>query len=388
MKEYKIATGWAIFIYVAALLLISLFTYLLIGPLLGIADHTAYAFMAPLSIIMIGAMILGAMDAYKARLIIDTDEVISISVITKRVLKLKEIAGYRVDENYTYLIPIDKEKKQIKISKYVGNKEEIYAWVYDNFKDLDEIAAEKEEEEILESVEYGDSKEERVDQLNKAAKTSKVMNIVGGVIGAWLLFYPTPYNLAIIIGMIMPLIAVSVILYFKGLIGVDTDKKSVKPSMYTALMFPSLGLFLRSLIDYTIFDYSNVWIYCIVIALPLTVIIYLISKQLAIKKLADFVTAFGVLAMAIIYSFGVVISINCYFDESIPTVYKSKVMEKRISSGKHTSYYLNLAPWGPQKETDEVDVGSSIYNEVAVNDSVEVYFMEGRFNIPWFEVEK
>lgn len=74
MKEYKIAKGWAIFIYLVAPVLIGLFGWLLILPFLnGDFSPNASWILIPVSIAMIALMFFGVIDAYKGRLIIQED---------------------------------------------------------------------------------------------------------------------------------------------------------------------------------------------------------------------------------------------------------------------------------------------------------------------------
>ena len=71
MKEYKIGKRWAIFIYIFAPLFIALFGWLLIMPF--VLDDTPIKmlyFLAPLSLAMIGLMIVGLLDTIKGKVII------------------------------------------------------------------------------------------------------------------------------------------------------------------------------------------------------------------------------------------------------------------------------------------------------------------------------
>ncbi len=88
------------------------------------------------------------------------------------------------------------------------------------------------------------------------------------------------------------------------------------------------------------------------------------------------------------YGYGAVVTLNCMYDKSQPETFSATILNKRISSGKSKTYYLKLTPWGLQKEIDEVSVSKNLYNRVGKNDEVKIYFMKGKFAIPWFEVTK
>jgi len=51
-----------------------------------------------------------------------------------------------------------------------------------------------------------------------------------------------------------------------------------------------------------------------------------------------------------------------------------------------TTYYLDLSPWGPRTEHEQVSVDKNLFNRANVGDTVEVYLYEGRLKAKWFEV--
>lgn len=87
-----------------------------------------------------------------------------------------------------------------------------------------------------------------------------------------------------------------------------------------------------------------------------------------------------------LYSYALVIQVNCFYDNTVSEYYAVEVLNKRISTGKHTYYYLELSPWGPKQEVDEVSMGQELYNRTEVGDEVFVYFYKGKLGIPWFVV--
>ena len=100
----------------------------------------------------------------------------------------------------------------------------------------------------------------------------------------------------------------------------------------------------------------------------------------------DILTIGGLSLLFFAYSYGVVIHYNCHYDESEAELYTAKVLNKRVSSGKLTTYYLELTSWGPQPEIDEVSVVNDLFNRIEVGDQVTVYLQKGKLEIPWFFV--
>ena len=387
MKEYRIAKGWAIFIYLFAPLLIGLFGWLLIVPFQN-GDFSANAswILIPISIAMIVIMVYGIIDAYKGRLIIKEDKIITIRSFSKRELKFDEVKGFTVNEQYIFVEPRDKEKKRIKISKYIGGYSEILIWLSERYPDLEEENTLKEEQEILNDKTIGWTREVRDEKLSKARQTAKLINWAAGITAAWTFFYPIPYQYSILTAMIIPIVALFIVKFFKGLIRIDDKKGSAYPSVIYAFIYPSFGIMLRSLLDYEIFDYENVWLLTIAIAVCFLFLLLFKQNEITFKKKMDFVTVGSLSLFLFAYSFGVVIHYNCYYDESESEYFTAKVLNKRVSSGKSTTCYLKLSTWGPQKNVEEVSVGKDLFKRTEIGEQVNIYFRQGKLGIPWFIV--
>jgi hypothetical protein len=387
MKEYKIAKGWAIFIWIFGPGLIALFGFLAVMPFLAEdINFTLVLILTPISIGMVTLMVFGLIDVFKGRFIIKNDGVVSIGVFKTKELRFDEIKGFTVNEQYIFVEPTTKEKKRIKISKYIGGYNEILHWLNQNFQDLDVQNAILEEQEILNDETIGWTKEIREEKLTKARQTSKLINWAAGTVAAWTFFYPIPYQYSILAAILIPILALIVVKFSNGLIRVDEKNGSAYPSVIYAFIFPSLGLMLRAFFDYDIFDYSNVWLITTTLTLTFLFLLMISQKEITFKKKLDYLTASSLALFLFAYSFGTVIHANCYYDKSEPEYFSAKVLDKRISSGKSTSYYLELSPWGQQDEIDEVSVGKGLYNRIEIGDEVNIYFRNGKLEIPWFIV--
>ena len=387
MKEYKIAKGWAIFIYLFAPLLIGLFGWLLIHSFTKESiSTTAGWLLIDAAIAMIILMIVGIIDTYKSKLIIHDDSIVSISAFSNRELTFNEIKGYTVNDNYIFIEPVDTSKKRIKVSKYIGGYLEVLSWLADNFTNLDVQTGIEEEQAILNDESYGLTKDSRGEKLLKARRTATIINWAGGITAAWVFFYPSPYEYALLLAAAVPVLAILAVKLSKGLIRIDEKKGSAYPSVIYALIYPSLALMVR-VFDYQIFDYSNVWGNAILITLCLLILLLLKQKEITFKKKPDYFTVVSIALFLFVYSFGTVIFFNCYYDHSKAQYFTAKVLNKRISSGKSTTRYVELSTWGQQKEVDEVSVGKKLYNSIEVGSIVKIYFRNGKLGIPWFIVE-
>ncbi len=333
-------------------------------------------------------MVVGLLDTVKGRVIV-TENMLSIrSTFTNRDLLFSEIKGYKVgvEAQYIYILPNTHDKKRIKISTYVGKTDELIRWLSANFVDLRVENNAKEEREILDNYEYGRCEGERIEKLKNAKLTAKALNWAGGLVCAWTLFLAEPYEYAILASILVPLLSVLAAIFFRGLIKIDEKKGSAYPSVFLGILMPSCGLFLRALLDFNIYDYSNIWLPAASIALGLATIAIMATKEISFKKPQEFFTVLFLVLFFFGYSYGAVVTTNCYYDESIPQNHQAEIINKRISSGKTTTYYLELAPWADQIESNEVSVSEEFYDRIETGDSVNIYLKDGVYEIPWLMV--
>lgn len=390
MKEYKISKGWAIFIYIIGPLFIALFTWLLFTPLIpgfkNDINPDTYWFLALMSLAMISLMIIGMIDAYKGKFVIDKNKIFTVGVFSTKELLFNEIKGYRIADKFIFIESKNEHKKTIKISTYFEKTAEVKEWLSNNFSDLDIVQIDQERKEILNNQEFGITSSEREVKLAKAFKTAKILNWIGGIIGSWTLFFPNPYEYAIITSIIFPLACLLILKYHHGLIRIDERKDSAYPSIFWAIFSSSMGLCLRGLLDYEIFDYSNVWIPSILILFVYLAILCVGNKEFSRN---DNKINFSIIGFALFiygYSYSTVVTLNCMYDKSEPKIYNATILDKHVSSGKTKTYYLKLTPWGSLKEIEDVSVSQDLYDRLKYNDKVNIYFMNGRFEIPWFEI--
>lgn len=388
MQEYRTAKGWAILIYISAPLLIILFGYLLFLPFIGDGDNslTVAIILVPVSIAMIVFMIIGLIDTMKGRTVIDEDKISVLTSLSKRELRFEEIKGFRVDDNYIHIESATPGKKNLKISIYVGRSDEIIQWLSEYYPDLDILSIEEEQQEILNNEKHGHTTEEREAKLRVTRRKTKILNFTGVIVAAWTTFWPEPYDLAVLSSMAIPIIALITLKFADGLIKFDENYATAYPSLGISFLFPTLAIILRAILDYNIYDYSKVWVLTAPVTIVFLATLFFRNREFQFKQAKDYFIVLVLTLLIFGYGFGSVIMLNCYYDNSESEVYSAKIINKRISSGSTTTYYLKLSEWRNQTEPDEVTVSEELYNQLEKDDEVSVYYQKGQFEIPWFFV--
>ena len=92
---------------------------------------------------------------------------------------------------------------------------------------------------------------------------------------------------------VFPIICVIVSKYFNGMIRIDERKDTAYPTIFWASFATSMGLCLRGLLDYNIFDYSKIWTPSILIALTYIAVLTIGNKEFKFNKAKNYLAIIG-----------------------------------------------------------------------------------------------
>lgn len=392
MKEYKVAQGWEFFNYIILSIFIVLGCFVFIMPFIPFFNkdnnYNIYWFLIPLSIGVIVFCIVGILDTRKHKFIIDNskNEIKLITFFSNKQLNFSEIKGFRFINKYTLIESNNPQKKNIKVITYLEKNEEIIEWISNNFINLEQVEIEKEKTEIINNEDFGWDIEQREEKLRNAHRVANIYNWTGGIISVWTLFLAFPYEYAILSCIAFPIIGLIIVKCFNGLVRFDTSKSTAYPTVFYGVLGVGISLFARAILDYKIFDYSNIWASTLVISFIFVIVFSIGFKNLKFSNLRECFSMIFFSLTIFLYSYGAVVTLNCFYDKSEPEIYDAIVLNKRFTSGKTTTYYIKLTSWGPQKDEDEVSISKDLYESLEIDYQVNIYFMKGKFNIPWFEI--
>lgn len=379
--EITFSIGWKIFFIVTCLILSALSGWFMYDGFTGKSGGIGLIFGSAGVLFFLYCLF----RVFKEKLIVEHDRLIHVMAFTQREVLYRDIEGYYVDDNYISIVSAQTQKKAIKLSTYIG-KSKVLSLLRANFTDLDLRDQHQSEEDIIYNNDYGLTPEEAAQNLKNAKKLCNILSVASIILALWVGFYPDTNSL--VVNMTFPVVILLVIKRSRGLIRVDSSKNSANPNLSLAFIAPLFALALRCFSDYHIFSFQNMWTFTVAAFVVLATITFIGSKEFNFSGYANIANTL----MIAVYLFGYcvvdVLVINCTFDKSIPQTYKAEVLDKRISKGKSTSYYLTLSAWGPQKQIDENSVKRYFYSEVEINDTVSVYYYKGLLNIPWFDIVK
>lgn len=390
MREFKLAKGWAIFIYIVAPLAIILFTILGVSAFIEFYNGVGKNVWSTIftSLILIVLMAYGLREAIVGRFVIDEDRVYMRSAFNTRSLNHEEIKGFKVDDSYIHIVPKSKKHKTIKVSTYLQGKEDILAWLSEHFVDMDLAELLEDENEIMLNSDFGESEMERAIKLEKTTKLTKFLNWTASAVAIWTFLFADPYELSILVCIAFPLITVFLIRFSKGMIRIDEFNNTIHPSLTGALLMPTFAILIRGLVDFEILDFKQLWMPSLIVTIILFLGIYIGKTGVQLKKARDYYSAVAILIFLFIYSIGTILTLNGHYDSSVPHNYTVKILEKSVSKGKTKSYHFDLEPWGPRKDNNQVTVKFKLYEKKSVQQTVQVHTKKGLFGIPWYYVSE
>jgi hypothetical protein len=357
------------------------------------ASHPTASWPAPgsllLAAILIGIAALMYLDASRLLLTVDKHTLTLVRLFSTRSILLEEIEGYRSGDKDAFYILLKDGGKAIQLPQNLERRKELIEWFQEKYEDVDARERDEETAVLLESEQFGSTVEERSARLEMAGKFDNVASVVAVGAFFWSLFYPRPYEAMMIILLLLPWIAVYATWYFKGLLRLYKKKNSPYPSVVQLMIFTTAATLVNVLRGYDIYRFGKNASSILVAGTLLASAVCIVACRQAIAATSKkTLTYCCIVVLAGMYCYSLLIFSNCYYDQSEPEIWQVEIMNKRISKGKSTSYYLSLSPWGRFTDGKEVSVPKGFYQEVNKEDSVRVFLKKGKWDVPWYWVER
>ncbi|TMM31916.1 hypothetical protein FDT66_00145 [Polaribacter aestuariivivens] len=278
----------------------------------------------------------------------------------------------------------------MKFSNYLTKSWEIQDWLASHSHNLNFLEEEKEIKNFIRNTEYGFSEQERNLRLEKAKKTTKIVNIISILITVVVIFFKDFFNISIAILLFVPLIILVIVLSFKGLIKYgdkEGGESTIYPSIFWGFSAPIFLMFLLILFTIDILNTKNLWLPLILTSIFIFILCIYGSKEYIIKNIKSYGKIIMLLVLTTMYSFCIIMSFNSYFDESKVKSYNSILLEKRVSKGKSTNYYFKLYNKSLSKQVEEYNVSNSLFKRKNIGDSITILVKEGKLKIPYYKIE-
>lgn len=300
-----------------------------------------------------------------------------------RTMLFADYAAYRFEPTVAVsFLPKSRERRVFKIRFPVENQGELYEVASALFVNADSNAFFQEAAEVETNPRWGASAAVRRSHLERAKRTTRWVNIVGGVVTVWGFFCPFPLA-ATVVPAVYPFIAFVILVQHKGLIRILVGSNSVYPDLLLSFCGPLLALCFRinmGLLNFLTDTLLVYWIFGIGGILALVQLYWI--RGLGIKYP-------GIIALVLsgfIWGYGVIPQLNILLDGARPKIYTSTLLDKRLERYGSTRCHFTIAPFGPQKNAKVVQVVARACEKVEVGDKVLVEYHQGFLQTPWIHL--
>jgi hypothetical protein len=321
--------------------------------------------------------------AARSRIIIDGPRIEVRSAFGERSANLNEIEGFRTfsTRNGTYTKLFLKDGRSgITISRSFNTDDDFRSW-FAQITDLDERDEQKLLDDIAHESELGATPEERLAAL-ATAKTWNVFAIIIALSTAAALNWgPVPFRLpAAILLALAPLVAIFMVQRSPLLYAIFKQKTDPRAELSFVFFASAFGLvFSGGGLHFV--SRQSILAIAGLIGVVLFAALYVTARN-------GFAVPGKIIALLFIsgfYGYGLASVADTLPDQSTPQPYATQVVGKHISSGRSTTYYLNLAPWGPMQGPNRISVPSEIYRRTVEGDQVCLELHSGALHVSWYK---
>jgi len=321
--------------------------------------------------------------ALRSRLVIEGSRIEVRYAIRERSADRSEIEGFRVASSrngtYTYLHLRD-GRRTIAISQGFSTDDDYRAW-FQQLTDLDKRDREALLDEISKQENLGATPKERLEALATAKTWSVFLLIVAVTTAAGLNLAPADFRLPCAAVLALVPVAVLFLTHRAPLLyAIFKPKSDPRAEMSYALMVASFG-FLFRLRGFHLVSLQPLSLIMVMIAVAYCAVLYSSSRKSSSVR----GSLIAVIFFAGIYSYGLAGVADTLPDHSTAKIYSVSVIDKHMSSGRSTSYYLRVEPWGPFQTPNQVSVSSREYGEADPGDQVCLALHPGSLHAPWYQ---
>lgn len=385
MTEYRMSKANKALVYFLVLLMVA-------GAVVSVylAAHQRNQEWLIVAVVGIAAGYLFFRMAARVLLTIDESAITICNGFWTTTVRLDDIAGtIRGDEDESRLLLVRKNgENPVLIPDTLERKRELRAWLKKHYGNIEKQLAREVKKEVLQDDQYGTTEAERAIRFKQARKLAAYGTSIAFLIFFWVLLIPRPFEPLMLITLAIPLVAVWLTWYQRGLLRMYFTKKKPYPSLFIAVFFAEVAALAGIYARYDIYQYDRrFWVLVIALTLPV-MLVWTAACRRAIAGEKNRVAVLGGLLLAAgIFCFSALLFANCAYDHHKEEIWRVSVDGKYEHMRRHTYYhYLELSSWGRFTKGTNFLVPRSLYQFVNRGDSVNVHLHPGNCGIPWYEV--
>jgi hypothetical protein len=317
----------------------------------------------------------------RSRLLIDKTHLEVRGPFSERYAELSDVEGFRTisTRNGSFWRLFLKNGASITIQKWF-DCDELREW-FKQIDDLDERDRTAMLDEIKEAQTLGLTPDERMNALKQAGHMNLVVS--SAAIAAAFAFFFSEGIAHIAAAVVLTLTPVMVLFLLNSdplLYAIGKPKRDPRTDLTIAVLASGFGLVLGGVsVHFASYKPLLEWG-----ALVLTLFVF--AFWTGAKKSPNTQSLFLILVIyGAMYAFGLVIVADTLLDRSQPSTFATTVVGEHVVHGKSTTYYLDLAPWGPYDRENKMSVGHREYSSAQIGEAVCLSLHSGYLHAPWYK---
>jgi hypothetical protein len=319
--------------------------------------------------------------ALRSRVVVDGPRIEVRTPFGEKTADASEVEGYRdisTRNGSFWRLQLKEGRGSITIQKWFDSPE-LRAWLQ-QITDIDERDRKAILDEIEQNQELGATPEERLSALKQASQWN--IGLTAVAIAAAIcrlfpqnaLFLPAAFVLALTPLAILYLMHRSPLLFVLG-----KPKRDPRTDFTFAFMAAGVGLFLGN-IGVNFISLPSLFPAILLVSLATCAGLFLVARNTSGPRGAWIV----IVMLSGSYGYGLVTSGDTLPDHAKPERYSASIVGKHTTSGRSTTYYLDLAPWGPIADDNRLGVSKALYDAAGVGDLTCLELHQGYLNAPWY----
>lgn len=350
----------------------------------GAQPGSALLFVLCGGVVLLGIYLLATAHFYGVILKADSIEVFEI--YRRRELARGDIEGRCHLANGRglsgwVLVPKPGLGGKIQLSQFLKTDKDFLRWIR-SLPDLDlkrKGAADRERAAAIASLKKRGFAEPTIQRLRRL---SVGLNFAVYGLGLASFLMRDPYHLLIWAMVAMPWVAVSLVAYFAPYYRFGGPRNSRQPDLSLLLIIPGFFLMLHALQGITPVGWVGPLLLTVFGSILLVGAAYRLDPWLKNHRGA----AALLLTLCCGYGYGAGVQVNALLDQSSSRSFPAVVTSKNVRRGKSTSYHLQLAPWGPKVDGQDLRVPYSQYAAIKPGDTVCMLLRSGALGVAWAEL--
>jgi hypothetical protein len=319
--------------------------------------------------------------ALRSRVILDGTRIEVRTPFGEKTADASEVEGYRdisTRNGSFWRLQLKEGRGAFTIQKWFDSPE-LRTWMQ-QITDLDERDRKAILDEIEQNQELGATPEERLSALKQARMwniglaTLSIAAAVCRLLPESPLFHPSLFVLALIPPAILYLLHRSPLLFV-----LTKPKRDPRTDFTIAFVAAGVGLCMGNIgVNFVLL--SSLFPAILLVSLATCVGFFLVARNTPSGRGAWIV----MVMLSCSYGYGLVTSADTLPDHAKPERYSAAIVGKHTTSGRSTSYYLDLAPWGPIPDENRLSVSKRLYDAAAVGDLACLELHPGYLHAPWY----